>query len=119
MWVPDVYQGAPTAVTLLIGSAPELAAFAFVMRILVEALGAPVLLASGRACCILLAVLSMAIGNITAIAQTNLKRMLAYSTISHMGFMLLGFLSGTPNGYGAAMFYVVSLRADDARLPSA
>jgi len=106
MWVPDVYQGAPTAVTLLIGSAPELAAFAFVLRILVEALGAPILLSQWQGMLILLAVLSMAIGNITAIAQTSIKRMLAYSTISHMGFMLLGFLSGTPNGYGASMFYI-------------
>jgi NADH-quinone oxidoreductase subunit N len=106
MWVPDVYQGAPTAVTLLIGSAPELAAFAFVLRILVESLGAQVLLSQWQGMLILLAVLSMAIGNITAIAQTSIKRMLAYSTISHMGFMLLGFLSGTSSGYGASMFYI-------------
>jgi NADH-quinone oxidoreductase subunit N len=106
MWVPDVYQGAPTAVTLLIGTAPELAAFAFVLRILVEALGAQVLLHQWQGMLILLSVLSMAIGNITAIAQTSIKRMLAYSTISHMGFMLLGFLSGTARGYGASMFYI-------------
>jgi NADH-quinone oxidoreductase subunit N len=106
MWVPDVYQGAPTAVTLLIGTAPELAAFAFVLRILVEALGAQVLLHQWQGMLILLSVLSMAIGNITAIAQTSIKRMLAYSTISHMGFMLLGFLSGTAQGYGASMFYI-------------
>jgi NADH-quinone oxidoreductase subunit N len=108
MWVPDVYQGAPTAVTMLIGSAPELAAFAFVLRILVEALGAQVLLVQWQGMLILLAVLSMAVGNVTAIAQTSIKRMLAYSTISHMGFMLLGLLSGTLNGYGAALFYMVA-----------
>jgi NADH-quinone oxidoreductase subunit N len=107
MWVPDVYQGAPTAVTLLIGSAPKLAAFAFVLRILVEALGTQALLTQWQGMLILLSVLSMAIGNVTAIAQTSIKRMLAYSAISHMGFMLLGLLSGTLNGYGAAMFYVV------------
>ena len=107
MWVPDVYQGAPTAVTLLIGTASKLAAFAFVLRILVEALGAQALLAQWQQMLILLAVLSLAIGNVTAIAQTNIKRMLAYSTISHMGFLLLGILSGSVNGYGAAMFYIV------------
>jgi NADH-quinone oxidoreductase subunit N len=108
MWVPDVYQGAPTPVTVFIGSAPELAAFALAMRLLVEALGAPVLLAEWQNMLAILALLSMAVGNITAIAQTNLKRMLAYSAIAHMGFMLLGILAGTPNGYGSAMFYVVS-----------
>ena len=107
MWVPDVYQGAPTAVTLLIGTASKLAAFAFVLRILVEALGAQALLAQWQQMLILLAVLSLAIGNVTAIAKTNIKRMLAYSTISHMGFLLLGILSGSLNGYGAAMFYIV------------
>ncbi len=106
MWVPDVYQGAPTAITLLISSAPKLAAFAFVMRLLVESLGAHALQVEWRQMLILLAVASMAVGNITAIAQTNLKRMLAYSTISHMGFMLLGVLAGDLNGYGASMFYV-------------
>jgi NADH-quinone oxidoreductase subunit N len=107
MWVPDVYQGAPTPVTLLIGSAPKLAAMAFIFRVLVEALGAPALLAQWQDMLVLLAVLSMAVGNITAIAQSNLKRMLAYSTIAHMGFFLLGILAGTPEGYGAAMFYAV------------
>ncbi len=107
MWVPDVYHGAPTAVTLFIGSAPKLAAFAFIMRLLVQGLGAEQLLVEWRQMLILMAVLSMAIGNITAIAQTNLKRMLAYSTISHMGFLLLGILSGDLNGYSSAMFYVV------------
>ena len=108
MWLPDVYHGAPTVVTLLIGSAPELATFAFVLRILVAALGGSTLLIEWQQMLVLLAVLSMAVGNVTAIAQTNIKRMLAYSTISHMGFMLLGILSGSVNGYGAAMFYIVT-----------
>ncbi|CAG0124246.1 NADH-quinone oxidoreductase subunit N [Rhodocyclaceae bacterium] len=103
MWVPDVYHGAPTAMTMLIGTAPKLAAFAFVMRILVEGLQPLMVHWSGML--VILAVLSIAVGNITAIAQTNLKRMLAYSTISHMGFLLLGVLSGGIDGYGAAMFY--------------
>ena len=106
MWVPDVYHGAPTAVTMFIGSAPKIAAFAFVMRLLVSGLGP--LVADWRGMLIILAVLSMAIGNVVAIAQTNLKRMLAYSTISHMGFLLLGILSGSNNGYGSAMFYVIT-----------
>ena len=107
MWVPDVYHGAPTAVTLFIGSAPKLAAFAFIMRLLVQGLGAEQLLAEWQQMLVVMAVLSLAIGNITAIAQSNLKRMLAYSTISHMGFLLLGILSGDLNGYGSGMFYVV------------
>lgn len=107
MWVPDVYHGAPTAVTLLIGTAPKLAAFAFIMRLLVEALGMQQLFVEWQQMLVILAVASLAIGNITAIAQTNLKRMLAYSTISHMGFLLLGILSGTLEGFGAAMFYTV------------
>ena len=105
MWVPDVYQGAPTAVTMLIGSAPKLAAFAFVARILVEGLQPLVQHWSGML--IILAIASMALGNISAIAQTNLKRMFAYSTITHMGFLLLGLLSGSIEGYGASMFYAV------------
>lgn len=107
MWVPDVYQGAPTAVTLFIGSAPKFAAFAIVMRLLAQALGADVLVDEWRQMLVIMSVLSLAIGNLTAIMQTNLKRMLAYSTISHMGFLLLGVLSGTIDGYGASMFYVV------------
>jgi NADH-quinone oxidoreductase subunit N len=106
MWVPDVYHGAPTAVTLFIGTAPKLAAFAFIMRLLVLGLGAEQLLAEWQDMLVLMAVLSLAIGNVTAIAQTNLKRMLAYSTIGHMGFLLLGILSGSAIGYGAGMFYV-------------
>jgi NADH-quinone oxidoreductase subunit N len=105
MWVPDVYHGAPTAMTMFIGSAPKLAAFAFVMRILVEALQPLMIDWSGML--MILAVLSMAVGNITAIAQTNIKRMFAYSTIAHMGFLLIGVLSGTLEGYGSAMFYAV------------
>ncbi|MDH4150231.1 MAG: NADH-quinone oxidoreductase subunit NuoN [Betaproteobacteria bacterium] len=107
MWVPDVYQGAPTAVTLFLGSAPKFAAFAIVMRLLAQALGAEMLVDEWRQMLMVMAVLSLAIGNLTAIMQTNLKRMLAYSTISHMGFLLLGVLSGTIDGYGAGMFYVV------------
>lgn len=107
MWVPDVYQGAPTAVTLFIGSAPKFAAFAIVMRLLAQALGADALVDEWQQMLLIMAVLSLAIGNLAAIMQTNLKRMLAYSTISHMGFVLLGVLSGTIDGYGAGMFYVV------------
>ena len=106
MWVPDVYHGAPTSVTLLIGTAPKLAAFAFIIRMLVEALGADQLLVEWRQMLVLLAVASLILGNVVAIAQSNIKRMLAYSTISHMGFMLLGILAGTTHGYGAAMFYI-------------
>jgi NADH-quinone oxidoreductase subunit N len=106
MWVPDVYHGAPTAMTMLIGTAPKLAAFAFVMRILVE--GLQPLVADWSGMLVILAILSIALGNITAIAQTNIKRMFAYSTIAHMGFMLLGVLSGGLDGYGAAMFYAVT-----------
>ena len=92
MWIPDVYHGAPTAVTLIVGTAPKLAAFAMAVRLLVN--GVPDLAHDWQQMLVLLAVLSMAIGNIAAIAQANLKRMLAYSTIAHMGFMLLGLLSG-------------------------
>lgn len=105
MWVPDVYHGAPTAMTMFIGSAPKLAAFAFTARILVEGLQPLVKDWSGML--IILAVSSMALGNLAAIAQTNLKRMFAYSTISHMGFLLLGFIAGGIEGYGSSMFYVV------------
>jgi NADH-quinone oxidoreductase subunit N len=113
MWIPDVYHGAPTAVTLVIGSAPKLAAFAMAMRLLVN--GMLELAADWQQMLAILAVLSMAVGNITAIAQSNLKRMLAYSTIAHMGFMLLGLLSGVVGGnwlnaadaYAAAMFYTI------------
>lgn len=105
MWVPDVYQGSPTAVTLLIGSAPKLAAVAFIIRILVQGLEA--IAVNWQGMLIIIAVLSMAIGNITAIAQTNIKRMLAYSTIAHMGFLLLGLIVANPDGYASALFYAV------------
>ena len=114
MWVPDVYQGAPTAITLLIGSAPELAAFAIIIRLLVE--GLLPLAFDWQQMLALLAIASLLVGNLAAIAQTNLKRMLAYSTIAQMGFMLLGLVAGVVNGntynaqfaYSAAMFYVVT-----------
>jgi len=105
MWVPDVYHGAPTAVTLYIGSAPKLAAFAMLVRLLVD--GLIDLHDQWQGILIILAVLSMAVGNIVAIAQTNLKRMLAYSTISHVGFLLLGILTGTQSGFSASMFYAM------------
>ncbi len=105
MWVPDVYQGAPTATTVLLGSAPKLAAFALAMRLLVDAMGS--LHVDWQGMLVILAVLSMAIGNLAAIAQANIKRMLAYSTISHVGFLLLGLLAGTGSGYTAAMFYAI------------
>ncbi len=114
MWVPDVYHGAPTAVTLLIGSAPKLAALAIVMRMLVTGLAE--LAEHWQVMLMILSALSIALGNLAAIAQTNLKRMLAYSAISHMGFMLLGVLSGIVGGdprfalnaYSSAMFYVIA-----------
>jgi NADH-quinone oxidoreductase subunit N len=106
MWVPDVYHGAPTPVTLFIGSAPKIASFVLAIRVLAEGLDAMV--ASWQDMLIALAVLSMLIGNVVAIAQSNLKRMLAYSTISHVGFILLGILSGTNEGYRAAMFYTLA-----------
>ena len=107
MWLPDVYHGAPTAVTLIIGSVPKLAAFAFVMRLLVQGLGAEEIQGHWLQMLAVMAVLSLIVGNVTAIAQTNLKRMLAYSTISHMGFLLIGILAGGLNGYASGMFYVV------------
>jgi NADH-quinone oxidoreductase subunit N len=106
MWIPDVYEGSPTCVTLFIGTASKLAAFALAMRLLPEALAGSQ--PDWSQMLVVLAVLSMAIGNIVAIAQSNLKRMLAYSTISHIGFVLLGILSGTAQGYQAAMFYMIS-----------
>ncbi len=106
MWVPDVYQGSPTAVTVFLGTAPKIAAFAMIMRLLVEGLGG--LVADWQQMFIILAVLSMAVGNVIAIAQTNIKRMLAYSTISHVGFIMLGILTGTTDGYANAMFYTLA-----------
>lgn len=114
MWIPDVYHGAPTAVTLFIGSAPKLAAFAIAIRMLVN--GLVVLAQDWQQMLMIMAILSMAIGNLAAIAQTNIKRMLAYSAISHMGFMLLGLITGIVGGdaryalnaYSSSMFYVIS-----------
>lgn len=106
MWIPDVYHGAPTVVTAYISSAPKIAGFAMVIRLLVEGLGG--LHADWQMMLVILAVLSMAAGNIIAIAQTNIKRMLAYSTISHVGFILLGILAGTADGYSSAMFYTLA-----------
>ena len=116
MWVPDVYQGAPTAVTLMIGGAPKLAAFAITIRILVD--GLLPLAIDWQQMLAVLAIGSLLVGNLAAIAQTNLKRMLAYSTISQMGFVLLGLMSGVINGnvnaaaaegaYSASMFYVIT-----------
>ena len=114
MWVPDVYQGSPTTVTLILGAAPKLAAFTMMLRLLVEGLHG--LAADWQQMLIILAVLSLAIGNLTAIMQTNFKRMLAYSTISHMGFVMLGLASGviggdsaaTSNAYGASLFYMLT-----------
>ncbi len=115
MWIPDVYQGAPTAVTLMIGGAPKLAAFAITMRLLVE--GMLPLAIDWQQMLMVLAIGSLAIGNLAAIAQTNVKRMLAFSTISQMGFVLLGIMSGvvkgdalsfTANAYSSAMFYVIT-----------
>ncbi len=106
MWVPDVYDGAPTAVTLLIGTAPKLAAYAFMLRLLGVALGG--LWFDWQGMLIVLALLSMVLGNVVAIAQTSIKRMLAYSSIANMGYLLMGFLAANPNGYSAAMFYAVA-----------
>jgi NADH-quinone oxidoreductase subunit N len=107
MWVPDVYQGAPTPVALYVASAPEIASFALVWRVLVEGLG-PLHDSAWGDILIVLCVLSLGLGNLVAIAQSNLKRMLAYSTISHVGFILLGILAGTTRGYQAAMFYTLA-----------
>jgi NADH-quinone oxidoreductase subunit N len=106
MWLPDVYQGAPTPVTLYIGSAPKLAAFALTIRVLVDGLGE--LQSDWQQMLIVLAALSIVTGNVIAIAQNNIKRMLAYSTISHVGFILLGILAGSTEGYAAAMFYTIT-----------
>lgn len=115
MWIPDVYQGAPTAITLLIGGAPKLAAFGIVMRLLVE--GMLPLAFDWQQMLLVLSIGSLVVGNLVAIAQTNFKRMLGYSTISQMGFVLLGLMSGVVNGdalsfsanaYSSAMFYVVT-----------
>lgn len=105
MWLPDVYHGSPTTVTSYIASAPKVAGFAMIMRILSESMGS--LQSDWQGMLVIMAVLSLIIGNVIAIAQTNLKRMLAYSTISHVGFILLGILAGTQEGYSASMFYTL------------
>ncbi|MDH3512668.1 MAG: NADH-quinone oxidoreductase subunit NuoN [Gammaproteobacteria bacterium] len=105
MWLPDVYHGAPTCMTLFIGTAPKLAAFALAIRVLAEGLGP---LAPGwEGMLAVLAVLSLGIGNVVAIVQTNIKRMLAYSTIGHVGFIFLGLLTGSQAGFEAALFYTI------------
>jgi NADH-quinone oxidoreductase subunit N len=106
MWLPDVYEGAPTPVTLFIASAPKIAAFALTWRVLIDALSA--MHGSWQGMLIVLSVLSLVVGNVVAIAQTNLKRMLAYSTISHVGFILMGFIAGTEEGVEASMFYTLT-----------
>jgi NADH-quinone oxidoreductase subunit N len=106
MWIPDVYQGAPTPVTTFIGSASKLAAFGMAYRLLETGMGD--LAQHWQLMLAALAVLSLAIGNLVAIVQTNIKRLLAYSTISHMGYLLLGLVNATPEGYSAAMFYAIS-----------
>ena len=105
MWLPDVYQGSPTAVTVYLGSAPKIAAFAMLMRLLTDGLGG--LHVQWQDILIILSVASMAIGNLVAIVQTNIKRMLAYSTISHVGFLLLGIIAVSKDGYASAMFYTL------------
>jgi NADH-quinone oxidoreductase subunit N len=106
MWIPDVYHGAATPTTILVGAAPKLAAFVFIMRLLANGLQG--MTADWQQMLVFLAVASMAVGNIVAIAQSNLKRMLAYSTISHMGFLMLGLIAGNDNGYSSALFYVIT-----------
>ncbi len=105
MWMPDVYHGSPTSVTLYIASAPKIAAFAMMYRLLVDGLVG--MQADWQMILIILSILSMVFGNVVAIAQTNIKRMLAYSTISHVGFILMGVIAGTQAGYGASMFYAI------------
>jgi NADH-quinone oxidoreductase subunit N len=105
MWMPDVYQGAPLPIVLFLSSAPKIAAFAMAARILIDSLGD--LQPDWSEILLILSVLSMVLGNIVAIAQTNIKRMLAYSTISHVGFIFLGLLAGDASGYSAAMFYTI------------
>jgi len=106
MWAPDVYAGAPSSVTLFLATAPKLAALGMAMRLLVIAL--PAQLIAWQQLIITLVILSLAIGNVLAVAQTNIKRLLAYSTISQVGYLLLGFAAGTAEGYSAALFYIVS-----------
>jgi len=106
MWVPDVYEGAPTSVTMFISTAPKIAAFAMLIRLLVG--GLETLNADWQQMLAIMAALSMVVGNLIAIAQTNIKRMLAYSTISHVGFLLMGIVGVTTDGYSASMFYAIT-----------
>jgi NADH-quinone oxidoreductase subunit N len=106
MWVPDVYQGAPTPVTLFIGSAPKIAAFAMAFRMLET--GAGPISPNWQLMIGVIAALSLVIGNLFALVQTNLRRMLAFSTVSHVGFLLMGFANADATGYSAAMFYAIS-----------
>ncbi|HAJ71027.1 MAG TPA: NADH:ubiquinone oxidoreductase subunit N, partial [Methylophilaceae bacterium] len=104
MWVPDVYHGAPTSITMFIGTVPKFAAFAITTRLLAQGLASLAL--DWQDMILLMAVFSIAIGNLSAIAQTNLKRMLAYSTISHIGFLMFGIMSANLNGFASSMFYI-------------
>ena len=106
MWVPDVYEGSPSAVTLFIATSAKLTALAMAIRLLVDAM--PGLALQWQQLLIIMAILSMGMGNIVAIVQSNLKRMLAYSSIAHIGYMSLGLLTATPQGYAAATFYMIS-----------
>jgi NADH-quinone oxidoreductase subunit N len=106
MWVPDVYEGAPTPVVIFLGTASKIAALSLVFRLLTE--GLPLLGGHWQQMLIVIAILSMALGNLAAIVQTNIKRMLAYSSIAHMGYMMLGLATVTPQGYGAALFYMIT-----------
>jgi NADH-quinone oxidoreductase subunit N len=105
MWLPDVYEGAPTSVTLFIGTVPKIAYFALALRLLAQGLGG--LSLEWTQMLAILAVLTLVVGNVVAIVQTNLKRMLAYSTIANVGFIVLGFVAGTPDGYAAALYYTL------------
>jgi NADH-quinone oxidoreductase subunit N len=105
MWLPDVYEGAPTSVTLFIGTVPKLAYFALALRLLAQGLSGVTL--EWTQMLTALAVLTLVVGNVVALVQTNLKRMLAYSTIANVGFIVLGFVAGTPDGYAAALYYTL------------
>ena len=105
MWVPDVYQGSPTSVTMFLSTVPKIAAIALLIRLLIDGLGD--LQHYWSDLLMIIAVLSIALGSLVALMQSNIKRMLAYSTISHIGFVLLGFVTGVVEGYGAAVFYIL------------
>jgi NADH-quinone oxidoreductase subunit N len=106
MWLPDVYEGAPTSVTLFIGTVPKIAYFALALRLLAQGLAG--MTPEWTQMLAVLAVLTLLVGNVVALVQTNLKRMLAYSTIANVGFIILGFVAGTPDGYAAALFYTLT-----------